>query len=725
LEKIIVTVGPSSLKENIIKKMDHAGVEVFRINMSHTELKDFRTVVEKLKKWTNKPICPDTEGAQLRTGYLFNGIELDLVSFEYVEFISNEKKAKEFQIPLNVAPSEILKQGDLLKIDFDAVIIQVTEVKKESVRGRVLEGGRIGLNKGISIDREISMPAFSKKDIEIFKLANQMGLKMVALSFASSGEDVKLLRSYYDYDIEVISKIESKIALKNLESICKQSDAILIDRGDLSRDVPLEKIIFAQQYIIEQAKVLQTPVYVATNLMENMINKSKPTRAEVHDIISTLDTNIDGLVLAAETAIGKYPLECVRIMSRIMKEAKENSSIKKIEYLTSTPTDRIIEPHGGELIQQHWHNQNQKIITELPSLEVDEFVLSDIVQISEGVYSPLKSFMGKEELDSVLNNYKMPSGISWTLPIILQVSADEIKNIPESGELAIKSKGNDNIYAVLKIHKVEKIDNMALVAKKWFGSSDSSHPGVNKFMNSGDYIICGSPFLVQRRSFAETASAELTPKQTREIINDAGWHNIVGFHTRNVPHLGHEFIQKEALKKTNADALFISPVVGKKKVGDFKGKAIFKCYEKMIKNGYFEPYGMILSGFNTYSRYSGPREAVFTAICRKNFGCNHFIVGRDHTGVGEHYSPDASIKIFEKVDTGINIVGCEVASFCIECGEITIDCIHGGIDKKVISGSKIRDSLIKGISIPWYLMRKDISSYLQTMYSEDKASIME
>jgi pyruvate kinase len=726
MEKIIVTVGPSSLKEDTIKKMDNAGVDVFRINMSHSSIDDFCHFVENMQKWTNKPLCPDTEGAQLRTGRLLGDGTLVLKPYEYVEFIPYDQTPEGLQIPLNTPPSEILRQGDLLKIDFNAVIIQVTEIEKSMVRGRVLEGGVIGTNKGIGVDREITMPAFSQKDLEVFKTANRLGLKMIALSFASSGEDVKKLRSFYDYDVEVISKVESKTALKNLDSICKESNAVLIDRGDLSRDVPLEKIIFAQRYIIEQAKALNTPVYVATNLMENMIKNSKPTRAEVHDIISTLNNDIDGLVLAAETAVGKYPLECVRIMSRIIKETKEDASYyNNIEYLTTTPSDRIIEPHGGELIQQFYKESDKSSLSGLPSLSVDERVLSDILQICEGVYSPVDAFMNKDELESVLDHYQVPSGVCWSLPILLQVKADEIQQIPETGDVAIKFKGSYECYAILKVKKIEKINDMESIAKRWFGTADSNHPGVQKFLNAGDFIISGTPFLIQPPFFTEAASAELTPKQTRAIINDAGWHNVVGFHTRNVPHLGHEFIQKEALEKTNADALFISPVVGRKKPGDFKGKAIIKCYEKMIMNGYYNPYGIILSAFNTYSRYSGPREAVFTALCRKNFGCNHFVIGRDHTGVGEYYSPDASIKIFSEVDAGMNIVDCKVASFCIECGEVTTSCQHSEGDKKAISGSRIRDSLVNESDIPWYMMRKDISLYLQQLYREDQVSIIE
>ena len=149
---------------------------------------------------------------------------------------------------------------------------------------------------------------------------------------------------------------------------------------------------------------------------------------------------------------------------------------------------------------------------------------------------------------------------------------------------------------------------------------------------------------------------EFSPENTREIFYQNGWQNIIGFHTRNIPHKGHEYIQKLALEMSSSDAILISPVTGLKKEGDFTAEIIIKCYEILIRQGCYSPSGVLLSSFNTFSRYSGPREAVFTAICRKNFGCSHFIVGRDHTGVGNYYKSNASQNIFESLDFGINIL---------------------------------------------------------------------
>ena len=212
----------------------------------------------------------------------------------------------------------------------------------------------------------------------------------------------------------------------------------------------------------------------------------------------------------------------------------------------------------------------------------------------------------------------------------------------------------------------------------------------------------------------------------REIFKNFGWQKIVGFHTRNVIHRGHEFIQKEALKKVGADALFISPVIGPKKKDDFTAQVIIKAYEEMIKNNFYDPYPAIIGAFTTYSRYSGPREAVFTALCRKNLGCSYFVVGRDHTGVGNFYKPDASHKIFEKVgDIGIKPLMFDKADFCKECKEVNFECSHKEDSKISISGTKARTCLLAGEKIPDYLMRPEIVGMLEDFYKKDKSKLFE
>ncbi len=294
--KILSTVGPASIEKSTLERMDLAGVDIFRINLSHTKAADFKQVFKKIQAGTKKPICVDSEGAQIRTGTMKGGRIL-FKKNTVVDLVNAKQEGTNKKIPLYpIEPHTLLKEGDVMYLDFNNVIMQVVELKGERVKARVLEGGFVGSNKGVNVNREVTLPAFTKKDLQIFAMAKKEKVKHVALSFASSKEDVLALRKIFGHPVFLISKIESKKGVENFEEICKASDAILIDRGDLSRDVPMEKIGLIQKHIIERANVLKKPVYVATNLLETRIENLKPTRAEINDITNTLLSGADGLV---------------------------------------------------------------------------------------------------------------------------------------------------------------------------------------------------------------------------------------------------------------------------------------------------------------------------------------------------------------------------------------------------------------------------------------------
>lgn len=719
--KILATVGPASIEKSVLERMDAAGVDIFRINLSHTKAEDFLSVYKKIQSGTNKIICVDSEGAQIRTGTFKKG-SVVIKKHKEVFLTNSNVSGSETHIPLYpIDPSKVLMEGDILYLDFHRVIIQVTEIKGNVVKALVLEGGQVGSNKGVNVNRQIDLPPFTQKDITIFKMAAKQKASHVALSFAQSKEDVEKLRKLFTYKVFIISKIECKKGVENLRGIAKASDALLIDRGDLSRDVPLQKIGLAQKHIIEVAKEMKKPVYVATNLLESMMVNFQPTRAEINDITNTLLSGAQGLVLAAETAIGKYPVESVKMIQGIIQEVSNYNNNEN--YLDSIYEHSLIEPHGGKLVQNFIKKEDIKNFSKLPKLRLSGNLLLDVVQIAEGVYSPLEGFMDSKELMSVLDSYKLPSGVTWTLPILLQLPKDKI-HFKEGQQILLQGEKGDDVYGLLQVSEIKKID-LLKTAKKWFGTTDSSHPGVHRFINSGEYIIGGKVWLIKKpQFFADHFS--LTPRQTREIFRNFGWKKIVGFHTRNVIHRGHERIQKEALKLAGADALFISPVIGPKKKNDFKAKPILAGYELMIKNGHYDPFPAVIGPFATYSRYSGPREAVFTALCRKNFGCSHFVIGRDHTGVGNFYHPNASQEIFKKVkNLGIQPLMFGEAYWCEKCQEATLSCNHSEKYRIKISGTKARTSLIENKEIPDYLMRKEIVDMLHKMYSDPKEQLFE
>ena len=719
--KIIATVGPSSLKENIIKEMDRWGTDLFRVNLSHTEIKDLKDVINKLRLWTKKPICIDTEGAQVRTGKYVNG-NITLKTNSLVEIVEYKEKESGERLPIYPGlPGAIFKVGDLLRIDFNSVIVQIIKIEGKLAQGRVIEGGIVGSNKGIGIDRMPFLPAFTDKDYEALKIGKEMGITHYALSFAYKKEDIIWIREQIDYPIFVISKIESYNALNNLQDIVKTSDAILIDRGDLSKEVPLQKIGLTQRYIMNFANKFDKPAYVATNLLDSMISGLQPNRAEINDITSNLFNGAMGLVLAAETAIGNHPVQVVRMAAGIIDETSNylnrHTDLNIHEFINHVYENSLILPHGGKLVQNYIEEDINEIRNKnLPRIYLDEQSALDVEQIATGTYSPITGFMNINEMLTVLEFDKLKNGIIWTLPILLQMHKEDIK-FKVNDKVLLFTKQEDELIGVIEVDNIENIPDMSEVSKKWFGTNDDNHPGVKYFNNKGDFIISGNVF--KFRHNGPQKPYVLTPQQIRSILRDLNMATVVGFHTRNVVHRGHEFIQKEALAKVQADGLLISPVIGPKKKGDFVSKAILESYGKIISKGFYDPFRVLLGAFSTYSRYSGPREAVFTALCRKNFGCSHFIIGRDHTGVGNFYPPNASQEIFDKIgDIGIKPLFFETAYYCSACESVTAGCQHQDKFRIKISATEVRNCLLNNKRPPEYLLRSEISDLLEGMIKE-------
>ena len=311
---IFATVGPSTLNKKFLSSINKKTVNLLRINLSHTKMNELKKTINFIKKYTNIPICIDTEGAQVRTKSIRKlKLKLKKNSIIYINQ-ANSKKTNSFILSPPESYRQI-KKGDVLSIDFDSAQIRVISKNRTSIKSVVIHEGIIANNKGVSINRQIKLAPYTNKDIEAFNLANELKIENVALSFASSGNDIKRLRKFFDYPINIIAKIESKKGIKN---------AILIDRGDLSREVSIERIPELQKKIINSSKKNKKPIYVATNLLESMVVKREPTRAEVNDIYNTLIDGANGLVLAAETAIGKYPRECIEMILRVSKAFQKN-----------------------------------------------------------------------------------------------------------------------------------------------------------------------------------------------------------------------------------------------------------------------------------------------------------------------------------------------------------------------------------------------------------------
>lgn len=331
--KILVTLGPSSMQQDIINQMEKENVYLFRINLSHTPSELIEDVVREAQSYTRVPVCIDSEGAQIRNHPMVNGEALlrksDVVKIHFDGVLGDSNN-------ISFSPNYVAKQlriDDELRIDFSSACIKVFERNKDHCLARVIVEGKVGSNKATDLNRELEMEAITPKDRKAIAIGQKMGIKNYALSFAGSKEGVKLLRELAGTDINVIAKIECKKGLCNLDDILQVSDEILIDRGDLSRQVDLTKIPFFQKRIISMARSKRVPVNVATNLLESMIISKAPTRAEVNDIVSTLLDGANGLVLAAETAIGRYPVDAVRIVRQLISHVERwtpNTSIREL-----------------------------------------------------------------------------------------------------------------------------------------------------------------------------------------------------------------------------------------------------------------------------------------------------------------------------------------------------------------------------------------------------------
>lgn len=377
----------------------------------------------------------------------------------------------------------------------------------------------------------------------------------------------------------------------------------------------------------------------------------------------------------------------------------------------------MINPHGGQLIDRVLNEKEKENVLnekdELFEIEVNKQRATEIENITTGVYSPLEGFLVQNDLDNVLNSKRLSNDIVWTIPIVLDISKEKSDKISIGDKVKLISNGN--FIATMEIEDKYKFNKEEL-AKKTFGTTDVHHPGVVEALNLEDILLGGKINLVN--SFDSIyPKYHLSPIETRKSFENRGWKTIVGFQTRNVPHVGHEYVQKTAL--TFVDGLFINPVIGRKKSGDFKDDVIIETYRVLLDNYFLEKRAM-LAILQTEMRYAGPREAIFHAIIRKNYGCTHFILGRDHAGVGNFYSPFASHDIFKEFPD-LEIIPLFFPSFfyCRKCGSSVNDkiCPHntGLSDSKVImefSGTNVRGKLLKGEIPPSEMIRPEVADVI-------------
>ncbi len=370
----------------------------------------------------------------------------------------------------------------------------------------------------------------------------------------------------------------------------------------------------------------------------------------------------------------------------------------------------FIEPHGGKLIDRRAHDL--EVDTEAyPKIVVNKDVILNIEQISNGAFSPLEGFMTSQDFNSVIDEMKLASGLVWTIPIILSIDDDKKQEIKRSkSEKVILVDENSKAIALMEVKDIYKFDKEQ-TAEKVFKTTDRTHPGVNYMMNLSNFLIGGKILQLKPMEY-EYPEFMMSARQTRTEFKKRGWKTITGFQTRNIPHRAHEHHHRIALEIT--DGLFIQPIIGWKKVGDFKPDAIIRCHNALIEN-YYPKEKVLLGTLSTAMSYAGPREAVFHAIIRKNFGCTHFIVGGDHAGVGDYYETYDAHKIFDEIDDlGIQILRLKRSYYCHKRGFTVTDNVCGTHDKdhEEISGTKIRDMLDGKTTIDTNMVRPEVLAAL-------------
>jgi sulfate adenylyltransferase len=384
-----------------------------------------------------------------------------------------------------------------------------------------------------------------------------------------------------------------------------------------------------------------------------------------------------------------------------------------------------IEPHGGKLIDRIApENEKQQMLgyaADLTKVTVGERVISDVEMISNGGLSPLAGFMGEDDYRAVINDMHLANGLPWTIPITVAVSKEEADGIADGEDIVLVDEAGD-VLAVMNVEEKYGYDK-AERCRNVFGTEDDAHPGVAATLAMSDVLLGGPitlPGPVPHRRFKEY---RLSPAETRALFEEKGWKTVVGFQTRNPIHRAHEYLQKCAMEVV--DGLLIHPIVGETKAGDISAETRMRCYEVLMQ-GYYPADRVALVVNPAAMRYAGPREAIFHAIIRKNYGCTHFIVGRDHAGVGNYYGTYDAQYIFDEFDAdalGITPLFFEHAFYCKKCGNMASNktCPHGKDDHVFLSGTKVREMLEAGELPPPEFTRPEIAELLMEEYRKGTA----
>lgn len=374
-----------------------------------------------------------------------------------------------------------------------------------------------------------------------------------------------------------------------------------------------------------------------------------------------------------------------------------------------------IAPHGGELVERLLTGDAcdaaKSKADDLPKISVDTYTAFEIDCIGKGIFSPLTGFMNEQQVRSVLDTMHLREGIPWTVPTLLAVSQDDADRLQVGSQVAIEDDEGE-IAAILHLSEKFSYDHTE-IAEKVYLTTEDAHPGAAYTQAMGPVFLAGDLDVLKART-VEHQDFNLTPRETRAAFEAKGWKRIVAFQTRNPIHRAHEYLQKCAMEV--CDGLLVHPLMGTTKSDDIPGDVRMDCYKTLLDLYYPEDHAM-LSIMPVNMRYAGPKEAIMHAIIRKNYGCTHFIVGRDHAGVGNYYGTYDAHKLFDEFDPaeiGITPMFFDHSFFCKECGSMGSikTCPHDKENHVFLSGTKVREMLQKGEVPPVEFTRPEVAKVL-------------